>query len=255
MGGGLVMIGGRAHLRGRRVARVGKLEKELPVDMEIPAQRQMPKGALVLIMHSCEFAAGQLLGRAVRPQGDRDPLGPGRDRRHQLRVERPAAGGGGGARWEFALAEKGDGTAVNAAVKNMPWATCPSFDDAMNVALNGKPGQPGLAKSNARQKHVIIISDGDPGARQPKLIERLHAGTRSPARPSPSSPHGDPNVPAVDGRHRQRDLQASPTARSTTTSTSCRRSSSRKRRSSAGASSTRTNNGIRLRFQPAPANW
>ena len=38
----------------------------------------------------------------------------------------------------------------------------PDFDDAMNVALNGSPGQPGLAQDDARQKHLIIISDGDP---------------------------------------------------------------------------------------------
>ena len=35
-----------------------KLEEDLPVNMEIPAQRQLPKGALVLVMHSCEMPEG-----------------------------------------------------------------------------------------------------------------------------------------------------------------------------------------------------
>src|SRR5205814_9624536 len=53
---------------------------------------------------------------------------------------------------------------VISAVKKMQLGDMPSFDDSMNVALNGRNGEYCLAKSNAKQKHVIIISDGDPQA-------------------------------------------------------------------------------------------
>jgi Ca-activated chloride channel family protein len=46
----------------------------------------------------------------------------------------------------------------------------PSFDDTLNLALNGVNGGPGLLKNNARHKHIIIISDGDPTAPQQALM-------------------------------------------------------------------------------------
>jgi hypothetical protein len=47
----------------------------------------------------------------------------------------------------------------------------PSFDDSMDVALNGINGQGGLIRSDAKQKHVIIISDGDPQKPKQALID------------------------------------------------------------------------------------
>src|SRR5690606_2273357 len=41
----------------------------------------------------------------------------------------------------------------------------------MDVALNGTNGQGGLIRSEARQKHVIIISDGDPQRPQQALVD------------------------------------------------------------------------------------
>ena len=61
MGGGLVMIGGPDTF-GAGGWQGSKLEEVLPVNMDIPAQRQMPKGALVLVMHSCEMPDGNYWG-------------------------------------------------------------------------------------------------------------------------------------------------------------------------------------------------
>ena len=109
-----------------------KLEKILPVDMAIPAQRQVGKGALVLIMHSCEMPNGNYYGemcaqKAVDTLSSRDEIGV-------ISYDWQ----GGGSNWDFPLAKKGDGTKVKAAVKNMKLGDMPSFDDTLTVTLNGK---------------------------------------------------------------------------------------------------------------------
>ena len=68
-GGGLVMIGGPQTF-GAGGWEGSRLEKELPVTMEVPAQRQIPKGALVLMHGPGRGAGRQLLGRAMCHQGD-----------------------------------------------------------------------------------------------------------------------------------------------------------------------------------------
>ena len=103
--------------------------------MDIPAQRQMPKGALVLVMHSCEMPDGNYWGeqcalKAVETLSYRDEIGV-----ISYELGRAAA-----AQWDFPLAEKGDGAKVIAAVKNMQLGDMPSFDDSMDVALNGTNG-------------------------------------------------------------------------------------------------------------------
>jgi len=169
MGGGLVMIGGDDTF-GAGGWQGSEIEKILPVDMDIPAQRQVGKGALVLIMHSCEMPDGNFWGlqcaiQAIKALSDRDEIGI-------ISYSWNGQGNGiGGASWDFPLQEKEDGSKVLAAAKNMQLGDMPSFDDAMNLALNGVNNGPGLIRSNARQKHVIIISDGDPGAPVPQLMQ------------------------------------------------------------------------------------
>jgi uncharacterized membrane protein len=173
MGGGLVMIGGKDSF-GAGGWTGTKLEEVLPVNMEIPAQRQMPKGALVLIMHSCEMPNGNYWGeqcaiQAIKTLSDRDEVGI-------ISYSWGGRGGGGvgGAQWDYPLNEKGSGEKVEAAIKSMQLGDMPSFDDALNLALNGTgPNAPSLMRSDARQKHVIIISDGDPQAPQPALYKAL----------------------------------------------------------------------------------
>jgi uncharacterized membrane protein len=171
MGGGLVMIGGPDTFGaggwiGSKVAEV------LPVNMEIPAQRQIPKGALVLIMHSCEMPQGNYWGEqcalaAMKTLAPKDEIGV-----ISYGWNNGGAGGIGGAGWDFPLREKGDGSAVTAAIKKMALGDMPSFDDAVKLAVEGAgPGQPCLLNSNAKQRHIIIISDGDPGAANQQLLD------------------------------------------------------------------------------------
>jgi len=168
MGGGLLMIGG-PNAFGAGGWQGSKLEEILPVDMDIPAQRQIAKGALVLIMHSCEMPNGNYWGeqcaiKAVEALSNRDEIGV-------LSYDWGRAGPGG-TQWDFPLQEKGDGSKVIAAIKNMQLGDMQDFGEAMNIALNGQNGQGGLIHSNARQKHVIIISDGDPSPPPQSLIDQ-----------------------------------------------------------------------------------
>ncbi|MDB5355938.1 MAG: von Willebrand factor type domain protein [Phycisphaerales bacterium] len=172
MGGGLIMLGGEDSF-GAGGWQGSEIEKILPVDMDIPAQRQVGKGALVLVMHSCEMPDGNFWGlqcalQSVKTLSEHDEVGI---------ISYNWGGGGGangigGASWDFVLQEKGDGSAVTAAAKKMQLGDMPSFDDSLNLAMNGANGGYCLSKSNARHKHVIIISDGDPQAPNPTLVQQ-----------------------------------------------------------------------------------
>jgi uncharacterized membrane protein len=189
LGGGLVMIGGEEAF-GAGGWQGSRLEEVLPVNMDIPAQRQVPKGALVIIMHSCEMPQGnywaeQCAIKAVETLSSQDEIG----------VISYDWQGGGGSKWDWPLSVKGDGSKVIAAVKNMKLGDMPSFDDALDVALNGLEGGRGLKHTDARQKHIIVISDGDPAMPRDELIRQCRelkvtistvtVFTHSPGTPSP----------------------------------------------------------------------
>lgn len=162
LGGGLVMVGGPDSF-GAGGWQGSDVEKVLPVNMDVPAQRQIPKGALVLIMHSCEMPNGNYWGiqcalKAIETLSSRDEVGV-------------VSFGPGRSIWDYPLQVKGDGSRAMAAVKQMALGDMPSFDECMVLALNGANAvEYALAKSDARQKHVIIISDGDPAAPSAQTI-------------------------------------------------------------------------------------
>ena len=134
MGGGLVMIGGEESF-GAGGWGGSKLEEVLPVNMDIPAQRQMPKGALVMVMHSCEMPHGNYWGeqcalKAAKTLSSRDEIG--------VISYAWAGAGGGGSQWDFPLAGKRRRLkASSPRSKRCSSATCPSFDDMLDVALHG----------------------------------------------------------------------------------------------------------------------
>ena len=175
LGGGLVMIGGPDSL-GAGGWRGSDLEKVLPVDMDVPAQRQIPKGALALIMHSCEMPEGNYWGeqcaiKAVETLSARDDVGV-----LSYAWRGGGAGGRGGSQWDYPLGPRGDGSRVVAAIKQMQLGDMPDFDDAFRMALlnassGTTPRDGGLIRSDARQKHIIIISDGDPQPPAQELIQ------------------------------------------------------------------------------------
>jgi uncharacterized membrane protein len=164
-GGGLVMIGGEDTF-GAGGWEGSKLEEVLPVDMDIPAQRQVGKGALALVMHSSEIPDGsgnfwgmQCALKAAEALGEHDDV-----------AVITYGGFQGGSGFDYPLSEKGDGSRVYLAIKKMVMGDMGSFDDSVRLAVNGNGTQKGLKDSNARHKHIIVISDGDP---QPPLQDLI----------------------------------------------------------------------------------
>jgi uncharacterized membrane protein len=168
-GGGLVMIGGPQTF-GAGGWEGSRLEQELPVNMEVPAQREIPKGALVLCMDPSEAPDGTYWGaqcaiKAAEALSSQDDVG----------VISYAWNGGGGCVWDAPLAPKGNGSRVYAAIKNWDLGDLPDFDQAVKLAIDGNSQSQGLIQSDARAKHIIIITDDDPGMPSEDTIQRCIA--------------------------------------------------------------------------------
>ncbi len=160
LGGGLIMVGGPNSFGaggwiGSPVARI------LPVDLDPPQKKQMPKGALVLIMHACEMPQGNYWGKqvaiaAVNVLSRLDLVGVlnyawrGRD-----------------ADWVYPLGPVGEKKAVVTAIQQMQMGDMPDFAAPMQAAYDK------LKAAQAAQKHVIIISDGDPSPPSPALLGQM----------------------------------------------------------------------------------
>lgn len=148
LGGGLVMVGG-PHAFGAGGWIGSPVAEILPVDLDPPQKKQMPKGALVLIMHSCEMPNGNFWGKEVAKAA------AGTLSRLDL-AGVLSYGWESGRLWDFPLAPVGDKTALKTAIDRMQMGDMPDFAAPMQEAYNA------LIKCDAGQKHVILISDGDP---------------------------------------------------------------------------------------------
>jgi uncharacterized membrane protein len=158
LGGGLVMVGGAQSFGaggwiGSPVAEI------LPVDLDPPQKKQLPKGALVLIMHACEMPQGNYWGTrvamaAVRTLSRLDLVGI------------LAYNWQGEGDWVFPLSPAGDKEAVVSAIKQMQMGDMPSLHVHLQAAYDK------LKDCNAAQKHVIVISDGDPQAPTDQLLSQ-----------------------------------------------------------------------------------
>ncbi len=187
-GGGLIMIGGE-HAFGAGGWAGSEVEKILPVNMDIPAERMVGKGALVLVMDPGEIPEGTYWGeqcalQAIDALSAQDEVG--------IVDYNPM---GGGCEWVLPLREKGDGTTAKYAIKKMHDGDLPDFNEAIELTLKGGgPGNAkGLIESNARQKHVIVISDGDSGGASPATIQacvdnKISVSTVTAFAEDPSSP-------------------------------------------------------------------
>lgn len=174
-GGGLVMVGGPdAFGAGGWIG--SPLADALPIRLDPPQKRQMPRGALALIVHSVEIPQGVFYGKQVANAAV-DALS-----RLDL-VGIIEYQGFGGTDWVYPMAPVGDRTAVKRAINGLQFGDMPSFDPSMNLALAG------LQAAEAGQKHCIIISDGDPTLSRSILRQFRQAGiTISTVGVNPHSP-------------------------------------------------------------------
>ncbi len=150
IGGGLIVIGGpQSFGAGGWIG--SPLADALPVKLDPPQRKDMPRGALVLIMHSIEMPQGVYYGRrtaeaAVNVLAPQDLAG----------IIEYRGLGGPGAEWVHPLSAVGDKGAIRRAIGGLAFGDMPSFDPSLRLALEG------LRAADAGQKHAIIISDGDP---------------------------------------------------------------------------------------------
>lgn len=156
-GGGLLMAGGPEGFgAGGWIG--SNLEPAIPVQMDPPAERQLVKGALALIVHSCEMPQGNYWGQrvaeeAIETLNAADEVGI---------IEK----GGGGAMWVLPMQVVGDRQAALAAARKLRFGDMQFFTPSMETALEG------LLAVEAGQRHAIIISDGDPQSPPVSLIEQ-----------------------------------------------------------------------------------
>ncbi|MCH2134871.1 MAG: hypothetical protein MK116_14110, partial [Phycisphaerales bacterium] len=157
-GGGLVMIGGpRSFGAGGWID--SPVAEVLPVRLDPPANRQLLRGALAMIMHSCEMPEGNYWGQKTAESAI-DAL----SRLDSVGIVEFVSGQG--VEWVFPMQDVGDKTAALAATRQLKFGDMPNFSPAMRLALTG------LVEVDAGHRHVIIISDGDP---QPPPTSLLRA--------------------------------------------------------------------------------
>lgn len=157
-GGGLLMIGGpNAFGAGGWIG--SPLEDALPIKLDPPQKRQMPRGALALVMHSVEMPEGVFYGKKVCEQAVNA----------LSRLDLAGIieyGWNGNTEWVHQLAPVGDGVAIKRSIQNLVFGDMPDFSPSLELALEG------LSKADAGQRHVIMISDGDPSPPSSALLDR-----------------------------------------------------------------------------------
>jgi len=159
LGGGLVMTGGpEAFGAGGWIG--SPVQEVLPIDLDPPQKKQLPKGALVLIMHSCEMPQGNLWGErvaiaAVRTLSRLDLVGV------------LSYNWQGNNNWVYPLSEAGDKEKVISAIQQMAVGDMPDLGAHLQLAYDALKGV------DAAQKHIIVISDGDPAPPTKQLLTQI----------------------------------------------------------------------------------
>jgi len=157
-GVGLVCVGGdQTYAAGGY--RGTPLESTLPVNMELDSKKVLPSGAIALVMHGMEFMNGNQIARDCA-LGVLDALGP--------TDEMGVVLWDGNDHWLFPLTKVGPNRQeLGRQIAGMNQGDLPTFQGVMSLAREG------LKKSTANLKHMVVFSDGDPGAPTPELMQAL----------------------------------------------------------------------------------
>ena len=183
-GTGFIMLGS-AQTFGPGGYHRSVVEDALPVTMDVTQKKILPKGALAIVLHTCEFEAGNTWAKRIAKEGIR-VLG-GEDEVGLLDYEFAK-----GDQWVFPMtpAKFYDSKLVpliNAAVPE----DMPAFHNIMSMAFAG------LKASDAAMKHCIIISDGDPAPPQPALLDQFVANKITVSTVA-INPHGGQTVDMME---------------------------------------------------------
>ena len=158
LGGGLVMTGGDEGF-GAGGWQGSPVEEVMPIRFDVDSVRQIPRGALAIVMHSCEMPNGNKWGietavAALKTLSRLDYFGV-------------VSWGFNGYHWEVKMQQAEDKDGITRKLRNMQNADMFDFQPAMNMAYQA------LMATNASVRHMIIISDGDPQAPKPGLLNRM----------------------------------------------------------------------------------
>lgn len=160
LGIGFLMVGGDNSFGPGGYHRT-VVEDALPVSMDVSQKKVLPKGALAVILHTCEFPEGNTWGKRITKQAikvlsEEDEVGV-------------LVYGGGGEEWLFELTPAGEYEKMVPKINAATIGDMPSFATTMELGLQG------LIANDAATKHMIIISDGDPSPPPPALIDKFIA--------------------------------------------------------------------------------
>jgi uncharacterized membrane protein len=181
-GGGLLMTGGPSSFgAGGWIG--SPVEEILPLQLDPPQTRQMPRGALALIMHSIEMPEGVYYGKKTA-----EAAAGALSRLDYVGIVE-YAGFGGGSEWVYPMSPRADGSAVRAAINRLQFGDMPDMHPSAQLAYDG------LVGVDAGQRHAIIVTDGDPSPPSRALLQKyVDAGiTISTVGVYPHS--GGPNSP------------------------------------------------------------
>ena len=157
LGIGFLMVGGPNSF-GPGGYRKTTIEEILPVEMDITKKKVLPKGALAIILHTCEFPEGNTWGKRITKQA--------------IKVLQPQDDvgvlvyGSNGEEWLFPLTPAREYANLVKKINGAVIGDMPSFARTMTMGLDA------LKQNDASAKHMIIISDGDPQPPIPRLLQQ-----------------------------------------------------------------------------------
>lgn len=156
LGMGFLMVGGENSFGPGGYQRT-VVEDILPVSMDVTQKKVLPKGALALILHTCEFPEGNTYAKritkeAIKTLSEQDEAGV-------------LAYTENGEEWVFDLTPVSQYETMVPKINGANIGDMPSFARTMELGLAG------LKKNDASTKHMIIISDGDPQPPPPAMIQ------------------------------------------------------------------------------------
>ncbi len=164
LGTGLLMAGGAGSFGPGGWNRTA-VEEALPVTMDISNRKVLPKGALAIVLHTCEFPEGNTWGKRITKQAMK-VLAP-QDDIGVLCYDYT----GGGEKWLIPLTPAAEYDRLAPIVTGAEIGDMPSFQNILTLAVQG------LIANDAAAKHCIVISDGDPSPPTPALLQQaMQAG-------------------------------------------------------------------------------
>lgn len=158
-GTGFLMVGG-ANSFGPGGWHRSVVEDLLPVSTDIEQRKVLPKGALAIVLHTCEFPEGNTWGKRITKEAMK--VLSAEDEVGVLIYDVMAS-----YKWLFDLTPASKYETLAKLVNNAQIGDMPDFATTMKMGLTS------LQASDAAVKHMIIISDGDPQPPPPPLLQQF----------------------------------------------------------------------------------